>query len=173
MAHRFVEEHDDAFWAAVGGFLAEGRTSRCEIKYGLMEAYIPDGGIFLKCSYDPTTINYAEHEHGRSKRMKNEPMKTNEESPREEHTWTEQIEITGSELVERTKELIDEGNVRRLIIRNHDDEILLEVPLTAGVAVGGVLTVVAPVLAALGAMAALLAQVKVEIVRTRGGGGEE
>ena len=143
MPHPFVEEHDDAFWAAVGGLLAEGRTSRCEIKYGLMEAYIPDGGIFLKCSYDPTTINYAEHE------------------------------ITGSELVERTKELIEEGNVRRLIIRNHDDEILLEVPLTAGVAVGGVLTVVAPVLAALGAMAALLARVKVEIVRTRGGGGEE
>ena len=108
--------------------------------------------------------------------MNNEPMKTNEESPeslREEHTWTEQIEIAGSELVDRTKELIEEGNVRRLIIRNHDDEILLEVPLTAGVAVGGVLTVVAPVLAALGAMAALLARVKVEIVRTRGGGGEE
>ena len=82
--------------------------------------------------------------------MNNEPMKTNEESPeslREEHTWTEQIEFAGSELVERTKELIEEGNVRRLIIRNHDDEILLEVPLTAGVAVGGVLTVVAPVLA--------------------------
>ena len=106
--------------------------------------------------------------------MNNEPMKTNEEPPREEeHTWTEQIEIAGSELVERTKELIEEGNVRRLIIRNHDDEILLEVPLTAGVAVSGVLTVVAPVLAALGAMAALLARVKVEIVRTRGGGGEE
>ena len=103
--------------------------------------------------------------------MNNEPMKTNEESPespREEHTWTEQIEIAGTELVERTKELIEEGNVRRLIIRNHDDDILLEVPLTAGVAVG-VLTVVAPVLAALGAMAALLARVKVEIVRTRGG----
>ena len=108
--------------------------------------------------------------------MNNEPMKTNEESlesPREEHTWTEHIEIAGGELVERTKELIEEGNVRRLIIRNHDNKILLEVPLTAGVAVGGVLTVVAPVLAALGAMAALLARVKVEIVRTRGGGGEE
>jgi hypothetical protein len=172
VAHPFVEEHD-AFWAAVGGFLAGGRTSRCEIMYGLMEVYIPDGGISLKCSYDLTTINHAEHECGRSKHMNNEPMKTNEERSREEHTWTEQIEIAGSELVERTKELIEEGNVRRLIIRNHDDEILLEVPLTAGVAVGGVLTVVAPVLAALGAMAALLAWVKVEIVRTRGGGGEE
>jgi hypothetical protein len=42
---------------------------------------------------------------------------------------------------------------------------MLEIPLTAGVAVGGVLTAMAPVLAALGAMAALLTQVKVEIVR--------
>jgi hypothetical protein len=61
---------------------------------------------------------------------------------------------------------IEEGNVRRLIIRNPDDEKLLEVPLTAGVVVGGAFTLVAPVLAALGAMAALLARVKVEIVRT-------
>ncbi|MDQ3910863.1 MAG: DUF4342 domain-containing protein [Actinomycetota bacterium] len=78
------------------------------------------------------------------------------------------MEIAGSELVERTKELIEEGNVRRLIIRTQDDKLLLEVPLTAGVAVSGVVTVVAPVLAALGAMAALLARVKVEIVRAEG-----
>lgn len=80
--------------------------------------------------------------------------------------------MAGSELVERTKELIEEGNVRRLIIRAQDEKVLLEVPLTAGVAVGGVVTIVAPVLAALGAMAALLARVKVEIVRTRGEGQE-
>lgn len=104
--------------------------------------------------------------------MNNEPMKTNEDSAREEHTWTEQIEIASSELVERTKELIEEGNVRRLIIRTQDDKVLLEVPLTTGVAVGGVVTVLAPVLAPLGAMAALLARVKVEIVRTGGEGGE-
>jgi uncharacterized protein DUF4342 len=89
------------------------------------------------------------------------------EDKKEEHTFTEQIEIAASELVERTKELINEGNVRRLIIRNQDDEVLLEVPLTTGVAVGGVVTLVAPVLAALGALAALLTHVKVEIVRTR------
>jgi hypothetical protein len=90
----------------------------------------------------------------------------------DEHTWTEQIEIAGSELVDRTKELIAQGNVRRLIIRNQDDEKLLEVPLTTGVAVGGALTLLAPVLAALGAMAALLARVKVEIVRTEPKPGE-
>ena len=85
----------------------------------------------------------------------------------DEPTFTEQIEITGSELVERTKELIEEGNVRRLIIRNQEDEVLLEVPLTAGVVVGGAVTIVAPVLAALGALAALLTHVKIEVVRAR------
>jgi len=85
----------------------------------------------------------------------------------DEHTFTEHIEIAGSELVERTKEIIEEGNVRRLIIRNQDDDVLLEVPLTAGVVVGGAVTIVAPVLAALGALAALLTHVKIEVVRAR------
>lgn len=90
-----------------------------------------------------------------------------DEPPKKEHrTWTEEIELFGDEMVDRIKSLIAEGNVRRLIIRTPDDRVLLEVPLTAGVAVGGVVTLVAPVLAALGALAALLARVKVEIVRT-------
>ena len=66
-----------------------------------------------------------------------------------------------------TKELVEEGNVCRLMIRNKEDEVLLEVPLTAGVAVGGAARLVAPVLAALGALAALLTHVKVEVVRTK------
>jgi len=90
------------------------------------------------------------------------------DKPKEERTWTEEIEIDGGKLVDRVKELIEEGNVRRLIIRKPSDEILLEVPLTAGVAVGSVVTIFAPVLAALGAMAALLAKVKIQIVRTMG-----
>jgi hypothetical protein len=98
--------------------------------------------------------------------MSEEPREVESASVEDEHTWTEQIEIAGSELVDRTKELIEEGNVRRLIIRNPDDEKLLEVPLTTGVVVGGAFTLLAPILAALGAMAALLARVKVEIVRT-------
>jgi hypothetical protein len=99
--------------------------------------------------------------------VSSEPNRIGNEGEKEEHTFTEQIEIAASELVDKTKELIEEGNVRRLIIRNPDDEVLLEVPLTAGVAVGGVVALIAPVLAALGAMAALLTHVKVEIIRTK------
>jgi len=89
----------------------------------------------------------------------------NDEMKKEKHTWTEEVQITGHELVERVKKLVEQGNVRRLIIRKPDDEVLLEVPLTTGVAVGGVVTLMVPVLAALGALAALLAEVKIEIVR--------
>ena len=98
--------------------------------------------------------------------MSEQPRQIDHASAEDEHTWTENIEIAGSELVDRTKELIAEGNVRRLIIRNQDDEKMLEVPLTTGVVVGGAFTLLAPILAALGAMAALLARVKIEVVRT-------
>ena len=63
-------------------------------------------------------------------------------------------------------------NVRRLIIRKPDGDVLLEIPLTAGVAVGGAMTIMAPVLAALGALAALLAEFKLEVIRTDKSDGE-
>lgn len=91
----------------------------------------------------------------------------NDKTEKEERTWIEEIEIAGSELVDRVKELITESNVRRLIIRKPSGESLLEVPLTVGVAVGSAVTIFAPVLVALGAMAALLARVKVQIVRIK------
>ncbi|MDD2890088.1 MAG: DUF4342 domain-containing protein [bacterium] len=84
---------------------------------------------------------------------------------KEEKTFIEEIEINAGELVEQVKKLIAEGNVRRLIIKKANDDLLLEIPLNTGVAVGSVLTIFAPVLAALGAMAALLAKVKIQIVR--------
>src|ERR671920_1088993 len=99
--------------------------------------------------------------------MSEEPRDVDHATEEDENTFTEQIEIAASDLVDRTKELIEEGNVRRLIIRNQDDEVLMEVPLTAGVVVGGAVTIVAPVLAALGALAALLTHVKIEVVRAR------
>jgi len=79
--------------------------------------------------------------------------------------WREEIEVAGSDLVERVKELVEEGNVRRLIIRNANNDVLIEVPLTPAVLVGGVATVMSPVLAALGALAALMAKLKIEVVR--------
>jgi len=102
-----------------------------------------------------------------------QPKEVDRTTEQDEHTFTEQIEIAASDLVDRTKEIIEEGNVRRIIIRNEEDEVLMEVPLTAGVVVGGAVTIVAPVLAALGALAALLTRVKIEVVRTKQDGTED
>ena len=80
-----------------------------------------------------------------------------------------EVIVAGHDLVNYVKNVVAQGNVRRIIIRKDDGDVLLEVPLTAGLAVSGALTILSPVLAALGAMAALVAQFKVEIVRTDDG----
>ncbi|MEE8399495.1 MAG: DUF4342 domain-containing protein [Desulfobacterales bacterium] len=86
---------------------------------------------------------------------------------RENRNWIEEIEIVASQLIRRVTRLVKEGNVRRLIIRNAHGRALIEIPLTAGVAVGGAAVVIAPLLTGLGALAALMAKFRVEVVRSR------
>ena len=89
-----------------------------------------------------------------------------DEERRERGTITEEIELAGAQLVERIKEMVAEGNVRTVRVRTPDAaEPFLELPLTGGVVGGGVLLLAAPWLAALGALAAVVAKVKIEIVR--------
>lgn len=80
-------------------------------------------------------------------------------------TVFEELELEGRVLLDRVKELVQEGNVRRLIIKDPEGRFLLEVPLTIGVVAGGVFAMAAPVMAALGAMAALMSKVRIEVVR--------
>ena len=70
----------------------------------------------------------------------------------EEKTLTEEIQTTGEELVAKVKELVREGNVRRIVVKDDEGKTLVEIPLTLGV-VGAL---IAPVAAALGAIAALV-----------------
>ena len=92
--------------------------------------------------------------------MSDEKKKKNDEK-----TWSEEIEVTGNELVGRVKELIQQGNVRRLIIRTKDGETLMEVPLTASVVAGSAMLVFTPLFAAIGALVAFIAEVRLEVVR--------
>ena len=78
-----------------------------------------------------------------------------------ETTYTERLRVAGDQVLSVVKTAIHEGNVRRVIIRNEKDQILIELPVTVGVV--GVL--VAPVAAALGAVAALVAKCTIEIER--------
>lgn len=82
----------------------------------------------------------------------------------EEKSRTERYRVSGDKLVGKVKELVREGNVRRITIRNDDGKALIEIPLTIGV-VGAVLL---PVWAALGAIAALVANCSIEVERAEG-----
>ncbi|MCB9456393.1 MAG: DUF4342 domain-containing protein [Anaerolineaceae bacterium] len=94
-----------------------------------------------------------------------EEKPTLSEETTEKKTISEELEVAGNQLVDRVQEMVKQGNVRRIIIKNPDDGILLEMSLTVGAVAGGVLALGAPWLAALGAIAALIARVKIEIVR--------
>ncbi len=81
-------------------------------------------------------------------------------------TWTEQIHVRGDELVSSVKRLAAEGSVKRIRVVEPDGDIVLEMPLTIGAIAGGAVILAAPLLAVLGALAAFVAEVKVEIVRS-------
>ena len=84
---------------------------------------------------------------------------------RDNRSITERVTVAGGDLIQTVKRLVAEGNVRRLIIRKPGGDPVMDIPLTAGVAVGGLVTVIAPFLAALGAIAALVAKVEIDIER--------
>ena len=96
-------------------------------------------------------------------------MDQDSSDPNRRRSFTEEFEIAGSQLVERIKALVAEGNVRRLKISGGDGGPHLEIPLTAGVVAGGVLTLAAPWLAVLGVLAALVTKAKVEVSRDGAG----
>ena len=73
----------------------------------------------------------------------------------------EEVKVKGEDLLKKVKELIHEGNIRRIIIKNENGDTYIEIPLTLGV-VG---MVVAPILAAVGAIAALASNFTIEIVK--------
>jgi hypothetical protein len=72
---------------------------------------------------------------------------------------TEEFHVSGEELLAKIKELIHAGNIRRIIIKDRDGKTMIEFPLTFGV-VGAVL---APTLAAIGAVAALIGEATIVV----------
>ena len=74
----------------------------------------------------------------------------------------EKFTVDGSQLVEKVKELIRQGNIRRVRLL-HKDRVLIDIPLTVGVPVAAVTVLAVPVLAALGAIAALVTECTIEV----------
>ena len=75
--------------------------------------------------------------------------------------YQEELQVMGEQLLARVKELVHEGNVRRIIIKQ-EGHTIMEIPLTVGV-VGAIM---APALVAIGAIGALLSQCSIEVVRS-------
>jgi len=76
-------------------------------------------------------------------------------------TVVEEFEVKSDELVKKAKEILHEGNVTKLIVENEEGRTLLEIPATAGI-VGAL---IAPWLAALGAIAAIATNCKIKVER--------
>lgn len=80
----------------------------------------------------------------------------------DQSTFKESFKVAADQLVDAVKKLLHEGNVRRIVIKHADGRTIAEFPLTVGV-VGAVL---APVLAAVGALAAVLTECTLEVERS-------
>lgn len=76
-------------------------------------------------------------------------------------TWQEEFKLTGGEVLSKIKELIKEGNVTRVLLKNEEGELIMEIPMTFAV-VGAV---IAPIFAAVGAAAALLTKCSIIVER--------
>ncbi|MCB1858478.1 MAG: DUF4342 domain-containing protein [Gammaproteobacteria bacterium] len=81
-----------------------------------------------------------------------------------QQTWTEVISIGGRQLARTLNRLAAQGNIKRLVITKPNGKIFFQTTLTQGVAIASVLTILAPALTAVCAMAALLSEIRVKIV---------
>lgn len=77
-------------------------------------------------------------------------------------TATEKFTVSGSQLVEKIKQLIHEGNIRKVRLL-HEDRTVLEIPLSIGAPAAALGILAAPVLAAIGAFAALVTECTIEV----------
>ena len=77
----------------------------------------------------------------------------------EQKFTTEEFRVEGEKLIAKIKELFHEGNIRRIIIKDKEGKTIMEIPVTLGV-VGAL---IAPQLAAIGAIAALLTEATIVV----------
>jgi hypothetical protein len=84
-----------------------------------------------------------------------------QEEEAQESGGRERYKVAGEKLLSKVKELLQEGNIRRITIKNDEDKTLIEIPLTIGV-VGAAIF---PVWAAVGAIAALVTDCSIEVER--------
>jgi Flp pilus assembly pilin Flp len=82
-----------------------------------------------------------------------------DENKTDQKTRTEEFKVSGGEIINKIKELLHEGNIRRIILKDEQGKTFIEFPLTVGI-VGAALL---PVLAAIGAIAALVSKLTIVV----------
>lgn len=86
------------------------------------------------------------------------PTKKQEEAPK-----SEQFKVYGHELLETIKKLIKKGNIQRVIIKDEKGKVMMEIPVTFA----AVAAIAAPILAAVGALAALMTKCTIEVIKKK------
>jgi hypothetical protein len=89
-------------------------------------------------------------------------QQTNDQKMDDKKFRTEELQVKGEEIVTKVKELVHQGNIRHIVIKNEEGKTILEMPFILGMA--GALLV--PQLAAVGAVAALLSHASIVIEKT-------
>ncbi len=80
---------------------------------------------------------------------------------KQDQEFKEEFKVSGDQVVKKIKEIIKEGNARRIILKNGQGHIMMEIPLTFAV-IG---TVLAPILAGVGAIAALVTECSITVIK--------
>ena len=83
-------------------------------------------------------------------------------------TTTEKFTVSGSQLVDKVKQLIHEGNIRRVRLL-HEEQTVIELPLSIGAPAAALGILAAPILAAIGAFAALVTECTIEVEKVEKG----
>jgi len=126
---------------------------------------LADGGIAPLTSSTESSGDRADGSDVPAFVTQRENAMTDPESSNAWKTFTEEIEVTGSQLIAQITRLIAEGNVRTIKVRSQNGDVHFEIPLTAGMVTGGIVALAAPWLVVLGALAGMVARLKLEIVR--------
>ena len=85
---------------------------------------------------------------------------------------TEKIKVKGNQVIDKVKQLIREGNIRKVRIV-HEERTILEIPLSIGASAAAITIMAAPLLAALGAFTALVTECTIEVEKGDGEGKSE
>jgi hypothetical protein len=90
---------------------------------------------------------------------------TEQTKSQEERSWSEEFEIETERLLDTLKTLVHQANVRRIVIRKDNDDVLLDLPLPAGLLAGGILAIYMPWIAIGTALVGLATRLRVQVIR--------